>query len=135
MSDEQETQGFTVRDRRILATEEEEERAPEEKQASPDAQRAQPDKQPTDTSAEDVPLPDPTFSSFMNFFFVRQTLMFLGQIPELANEKNIPMAKYLIDMLAVIKEKTQGNLTDDEQKQLDTFLTDLRMLYVKSVAK
>jgi len=71
----------------------------------------------------------------MNFFFVRQTLMFLGQIPELANEKNIPMAKYLIDMLAVIKEKTQGNLTEDEQKQLDTFLTDLRMLYVKSVGK
>jgi hypothetical protein len=43
------------------------------------------------------------------------------------------MAKYLIDTLAIIKEKTRGNLATEEQSQLDTFLTELRMRYVKAV--
>ena len=41
------------------------------------------------------------------------------------------LAKYNIDMLETLEEKTKGNLNDDEQKALTTALNELRMAYVK----
>jgi hypothetical protein len=46
-------------------------------------------------------------------------------------EKNLPMAKQTIDMLAMLEEKTRGNLTGDEENILRNILYELRMLYVK----
>lgn len=45
-------------------------------------------------------------------------------------EKNLDLARFNIDMLALLKEKTKGNLTDDEQKFLDSVVGDLQMKYV-----
>ena len=45
--------------------------------------------------------------------------------------KNLPMAKQTIDLLAMLEEKTQGNLTSDEDNILKNILYELRMLYVK----
>lgn len=45
--------------------------------------------------------------------------------------KNLPLAKQTIDMLAMLQEKTHGNLTNDEEKILTNILYELRMLYVK----
>jgi hypothetical protein len=45
--------------------------------------------------------------------------------------KNLPMAKQTIDLLAMLEEKTRGNLTGDEEKILTNILYELRMLYVK----
>jgi hypothetical protein len=45
--------------------------------------------------------------------------------------KNLPMAKQTIDMLAMLEEKTKGNLTSDEESILKNILYELRMLYVK----
>ena len=41
------------------------------------------------------------------------------------------MAKYNIDMLQTIEEKTKGNLTEQEEKVLADTLNQLRMAYVK----
>jgi len=41
------------------------------------------------------------------------------------------MAKYNIDMLETLHEKTKGNLTEDEQKVLQNTLNEVRMAYVK----
>ena len=41
------------------------------------------------------------------------------------------MAKFNIDMLIMLKEKTKGNLSSDEQKLLDTIISDLQMKYVE----
>jgi len=43
---------------------------------------------------------------------------------------HVEMAKYLIDTLGVLEEKTQGNLTAQEAKQLEVVLHDLRIAYV-----
>ena len=43
---------------------------------------------------------------------------------------HIEMAKYLIDTLGVLEEKTQGNLSAQEAKQLEVVLHDLRIAYV-----
>jgi hypothetical protein len=45
--------------------------------------------------------------------------------------KNLPLAKQTIDMLAMLEEKTRGNLTSDEENILTNILYELRMLYVK----
>jgi hypothetical protein len=45
--------------------------------------------------------------------------------------KNLPMAKQTIDLLAMLEEKTKGNLTRDEENILQNILYELRMLYVK----
>lgn len=45
--------------------------------------------------------------------------------------KNLPLAKQTIDILAMLEEKTRGNLTSDEENILKNILYELRMLYVK----
>ena len=45
--------------------------------------------------------------------------------------KNLPLAKQTIDLLAMLEEKTRGNLTSDEANILTNILYELRMLYVK----
>ena len=45
--------------------------------------------------------------------------------------KNLPLAKQTIDLLAMLEEKTRGNLTGDEENILKNILYELRMLYVK----
>lgn len=45
-------------------------------------------------------------------------------------EKNLPLAKQTIDIVEMLQEKTQGNLTDDEAKLLRQLLYDLRLRYV-----
>lgn len=58
----------------------------------------------------------------------------LGEAPDPVTGKkiapNFPMAQQSIDLLALLQEKTRGNLTDDEQRFLQQLLTDLRVLYV-----
>ena len=44
---------------------------------------------------------------------------------------NLPMARQTIDMLALLEEKTKGNLTGNEERLLHQVLFDLRMRYTK----
>ena len=44
---------------------------------------------------------------------------------------NLPAAKQAIELLAVLEEKTQGNLSDEEQRVLGQVLTELRMRFVQ----
>jgi hypothetical protein len=41
------------------------------------------------------------------------------------------MARHTIDLMAVLAEKTRGNLTIDEQRMLENSLTELRFRYVQ----
>ena len=60
--------------------------------------------------------------------------LFLGQIPNPKTgegEVNLELAKMFIDQLAMIQEKTRGNLTNDESTVLRNTLSNLQMLYVE----
>jgi hypothetical protein len=46
--------------------------------------------------------------------------------------KNLPLAKQTIDLIGMLKEKTKGNLTSDEEKLMENMLYDLKMRYVKA---
>jgi hypothetical protein len=43
---------------------------------------------------------------------------------------NLPFAQQTIDILDMLREKTRGNLTPEEEKFLENLLTDLRLRYV-----
>lgn len=62
----------------------------------------------------------------------------LGKIPNPVNgkiEKQLDHAKLSIDMLIMLKEKTQGNLTEEEEKVLLTTIADLELNYADEVKK
>jgi hypothetical protein len=48
--------------------------------------------------------------------------------------KDLEMAKHTIDMIAMLQEKTAGNLTDDEKNLLKALLSELRIAYVEAKA-
>ncbi len=76
-----------------------------------------------------------------NFFSILTTfqlpaMQFLGELKDPTSSEKVEMhpalAKYYIDCISVLDEKTRGNLAEDEQKALDDILTRLRLLYVKN---
>jgi hypothetical protein len=63
-------------------------------------------------------------------------IVHLGEAPDPTSGKKrekpeFEMAQQSIDLLAMLQEKTRGNLTADEARFLDNMLFDLRMLYVQ----
>ena len=59
-------------------------------------------------------------------------LIHMGLEPKMKDKKNLPIARFNIDMLEVLKEKTKGHLTDSETKLLDHCVNDLKINYVKA---
>jgi hypothetical protein len=67
-----------------------------------------------------------------------QASWFMGEITDPESKEpveDLNRAKYLIDELGVLEEKTKGNLTSDESAALKNVLYDLRMKYVKKEPK
>ena len=52
-----------------------------------------------------------------------------------ATPSNLGLAKQTIDILAMLAEKTKGNLTPEEERFLENLLTDLRFRYVQKTTK
>ena len=79
------------------------------------------------------PLPEGNFAALISML-ATQSLFAMGLLQVKGQEERQPdleMAKYNIDMLETIEEKTKGNLTEEEQKVLSTTLSELRMGYVR----
>src|SRR5258708_7405886 len=87
-----------------------------------------------------LPLPPPTFE-FLVFSLKTQAEMRLGLLPfgdEEDEKPDLSAARHAIDMLAMIVEKTRGNLSLEEQRMAENSLTELRFRFVQiseSVAK
>jgi len=81
--------------------------------------------------------PEPTFTQFITGL-TAQALMALGDAENpmiKKRELDLPQAKYLIDVISVLKDKTEGNLDEQEQGALSQILTDLRLRFVKASEK
>lgn len=62
----------------------------------------------------------------------------LGDMPDPTTgqtETNLPAVQQTIDMLLMLKEKTNGNLTADEAKLLEQLIYELQMKYVAKTKK
>ena len=76
--------------------------------------------------------PEPDFKFFITTLSIQASIA-LGQIPNPATDKleeDATQAKFLIDTLGMLKDKTKGNLSQEESNLLENFLYELRMVYV-----
>jgi len=142
MADEegkQEGKGFTVQDRRRFSPDTGEVRkdAPEEIQEATgrvtpgDAQAG-----PAGNVSQEA-LPEINFSTFV-IGLSTQALMNLGEIANPLTgkvEMDVLVAKQMIDILGMLKDKTRGNLNASENQLMEDILFDLRMKYVEAVRK
>lgn len=76
-------------------------------------------------------MPEASFPTLVNSL-VTQVLLYLGDLTPRGVEPqvNLDMARFNVDLLGVIEQKTKGNLTEDEQKLLDNALYETRMRFV-----
>jgi len=78
------------------------------------------------------PMPEGNFAALVSML-TTQALFALGLIRVRGEEERTPdleMARYNIDMLQILSEKTKGNLTPEEEQMLKGTLGDLRMGFV-----
>lgn len=81
----------------------------------------------------DESLPSIDFATFV-LSLSHSALMHLGEAPNPETgklEKSLSLARQTIDLIAMLEEKTKGNLTGDEERLLGQILYDLRMRYVE----
>lgn len=89
-----------------------------------------------DASHHDTPageIPPANFETLLSSF-VTQALFAMGAIPDPQTGQpalHLDLARYQIDMLNVLEEKTKGNLSDEESKMLVGTLYELRSRYVQ----
>ena len=79
------------------------------------------------------PLPEGNFAALISML-TTQALFALGLLQVKGQEERKPdleLAKYNIDMLQTLEEKTRGNLTKEEEAVLANTLNELRMGYVR----
>lgn len=137
--DKQQGKGFTVQDRRRFSPETGEPRddIPQAREAV--SQATQPDTAAADhaNEARRDALPEIDFSTFV-ISLSTQALMHLGEIASPLSgkvETDVPVAKQMIDILGMLREKTRGNLSASEDRLMEDILFDLRMKYVEAVKK
>ena len=129
----EEEKGFIIKDRRSFDKEGE---LKEEKGAGDTgSQKTEGEKSEQDTQR--MPLPEVNFNSLI-FSLSSSALLNMGDIAEPQTgerKKDLPMAKYSIDIISMLQEKTKGNLSEEEHRFLDSILADLRLRYVKATKK
>jgi hypothetical protein len=135
MEEEKKEKGFVVRDRRLF--DESGETRGEDEKKEEKVGTIQEEAPPGREAAGEDDFPPVTFANFI--LSLSTTAMFhFGDFPDPATGKgevNLPAAKQTIDIIGMLKTKTEGNLDDQEKNLIDQFLFELRMRYVKAKEK
>ena len=81
------------------------------------------------------PLPEPGFADLVSVL-AEPIALFLGDVPlpDGGSAENLELARFHIDLLGVLKDKTESNLSQQESAVLDDLLYRLRMRYVQKSA-
>jgi len=76
--------------------------------------------------------PEATFNFFVTTLALQASIA-LGIMENPGDgkkEENLPQARFLIDTLVLLREKTTGNLAKEETELLENVLYELRMSYI-----
>ncbi len=91
---------------------------------------------PPSAAATDEPEPsDSAFAVFLSSLSM-QAMMALGELPIPGTDQrheDLEQARYLIDMLGLLQQKTKGNLTLEEGQFLENALYELRLRYTQKI--
>lgn len=74
----------------------------------------------------------------MLYIFSASAMQALGKIKNPVSnkiEKNLEQAKQAIDMLEMIKEKTKGNLSIELMREMDGFISEVKLNYIDELKK
>ncbi|MFN7924658.1 MAG: DUF1844 domain-containing protein [Bryobacteraceae bacterium] len=85
-------------------------------------------------SETNPPLPPATFE-FLVLSLRAQAEMQMGLVRLSEDDQpeiNLPLARHMIDLLAMLLDKTKGNLSLDEKRLLENSITELRFLFVQA---
>ena len=129
---------------KIIVDEDWKKKAEAEKQALEDEIAAKAKEEPAEPAQEEAPqgdapedvdydLPPASFPSLLQEFSTR-ALVSLGMVPNPITQQaqiDLKAAAYSIDMLAVLQEKTEGNLEEQEASYLKQLIAQLREAFVK----
>ena len=138
MEEEKTDKGFVIKDKRIFdeSGETRKEKLKKEETRTDAKTNEEPAEKDSKEKAQEEYFPEVTFSSFV--FSLSTTVMYhFGDFPDPVTkkaEKNLTAAKQTIDMLNMLKNKTIGNLDENEKELLDGILYELMMRYVKEKA-
>jgi len=136
MAEEIEGKGFVIRDRRTSAkTDEQIAEESKRHDEAEEAQRAAASREPEREPPEAHQVLPVDFSTFVLSLSSSAMIQF-GQIPDPVSQrkrKNLAAARQTIEIIAMLQEKTRGNLEEHEQRLVDNVLYELRMRYVHEV--
>ena len=129
-------------DKKIIIDEDWKSRVEAEKE---EANKTQPKSTPQAASSDapelgdmgDVPMP-PASLELLLTMLATEALVALGQVPHPLTQRvhiHRNQAQYLIDMIDVLRQKTKGNLTPDEQQLIEAILHQLRMAFIETGQK
>jgi len=156
MEDQEDKRGFKVQDRRRFSSEGEtkeggdapsESSEPLDTKSKPGASGAEQASKPTASGDRPAasgahqessrhssePPPELTFAAFL-WSLSEQALAALGEVPDPSSGKvsrDLTMAQQMIDIIAMLRDKTRGNLDPQERAMLEEILSSLQMKYVE----
>jgi len=128
----EEEKGFIIKDRRSF--DEDGELKEDVEQEAVKDKKADTKETTTKKANQETVLPEVNFNSLI-FSLSSSALFHLGEIaaPESGEKKkDLPLAKHSIDIIAMLKDKTKGNLDEEENKFIENILSDLRWRYVRA---
>jgi len=120
-------------EKKIIVDEDWKQEAQREKELLAAKEKAEKQDEQKDEPEARGPLPEGNLAALISML-ATQALFSLGLLQLKGQEERKPdleLAKYNIDMLETIEEKTKGNLTEEEERVLSTTLSELRMGYVR----
>ena len=133
---------FKVEDKRSYVRDESGDfvkRKNESPETQPSSGEEPPQEKPQESPGKEeqqIPLPELNFPTFILSLHT-SGLVHLGELPdphapEAQRDPNLSLAKQTIDLVAMLKEKTKGNLNDHETQLIDQVLFELRMKFVQA---
>ena len=102
--------------------------------SSSPSQKTESESQNQETIEGEGDLPEVNFIGYITGLAF-QAMIFLGEVPNPMtdkSEKNLRQAKFMIDTLGLIREKTKGNLDTQEIETINAFLYELQMKFVQA---
>jgi hypothetical protein len=155
MEEQEDKRGFKVQDRRRFSAEGEtkeggeapsESSEPQEIKSKPGSPGPETASKPAASGAHqessrqsesirhsNEPPPELTFAAFL-WSLSEQALAALGEVPDPSSGKvsrDLTMAQQMIDIIAMLRDKTRGNLDPQERAMLEEILSSLQMKYVE----
>ncbi len=127
--DQEKEEGFVIKDKRSAYLSDEESQE-QEKEIEKEAKKEQ-ERQASAEQQADQPF-EINFSTFV-LSLTSSAFYYLGDVPDPTTGQvmeNLPAVKQTIDILIMLKEKTQNNLDAEESKLIEQLIYELQMKYV-----